>query len=64
MVNRENLEQAINEAMENGDTELLEILLKLREEPVTFNNDTKPVKQKKIDTRNLNIKQIAEYFKQ
>ena len=64
MVNRENLEQAINEAMENGDTELLEILLKLREEPVTFNNDTEPVKQKKIDIRNLNIKQIAEYFKQ
>ena len=63
MVNRENLEQAINEAMENGDTELLEILLKLREEPVTFNNDTEPVKQKR-DTRNLNIKQIAEYFKQ
>ena len=63
MVNRENLEQAINEAMENGDTELLEILLKLREEPVTFNNDTEPVKQK-INTRNLNIKQIAEYFKQ
>ena len=64
MVNRENLEQAINEAMENGDTELLEILLKLREEPVTFNNDTKPVKQKKRDTQDLNIKQIAEYFKQ
>lgn len=64
MVNRENLEQAINEAMEKGDTELLEILLKLREEPVTFNNDTEPVKQKNIDTRNLNIKQIAEYFKQ
>ena len=63
MVNRENLEQAINEAMENGDTELLEILLKLREEPVTFNNDSEPVKQKR-DTRNLNIKQIAEYFKQ
>ena len=63
MVNRENLEQAINEAMENGDTELLEILLKLREVPVTFNNDTEPVKQK-INTQDLNIKQIAEYFKQ
>jgi len=62
MVNQEKLEECIDEAMKNGDMELLDILLKLRDTPTLNNNDTENVELKNKTVQDVNIKAIANYF--
>ena len=66
MVNMENLEEAIREAKAEGDMETLGLLLELKmKESVGMNSEsTDNNKQKQHDTNNVNLKAIANYFKE